>query len=109
MITIEALLLRVSRGGMSRLRLMVYRALGMRQGRSNRMEGGGRVRRCRQIEIGDYNAFTQGCWLWPDDVDFLGVRIRIGNSNYFNRNVMIDSCGSVEIGDRNMIGPDVYI
>jgi acetyltransferase-like isoleucine patch superfamily enzyme len=107
--SIEPLLLRMPRGAVSRLRLMVYRALGMRQGSKNRMEGGGRVRRCSQIAIGDNNAFTQGCWLWPEDADFAGIRIRIGNSNYFNRNVMIDACGSVEIGDRNMFGPDVYI
>jgi acetyltransferase-like isoleucine patch superfamily enzyme len=106
---IESLLLRIPRGAMSRLRLAVYRVLGMRQGRKNRMEGGGRVRRCSQIAIGDKNAFTQGCWLWPEDTDFAGIRIRIGNSNYFNRNLMIDACGSVEIGDRNMFGPDVYI
>jgi maltose O-acetyltransferase len=73
------------------------------------MEGGGRLRRCNQIIIGDYNAFTQGCWLWPEDADYDGVRIRIGSYNYFNRNLMIDGCGLVEIGDRNMIGPDVYI
>jgi maltose O-acetyltransferase len=106
---IEPLLLRIPRGAMSRLRLSVYRVLGMRQGKKNRMEGGGRVRRCSQIAIGDNNAFTQGCWLWPEDTDFAGIRIRIGNSNYFNRNLMIDACGSVEIGDRNMFGPDVYI
>src|SRR5260221_6260436 len=94
---------------MSRLRLSVYRALGMRLGKRNRLEGGGRVRRCAQIAIGDYNAFTQGCWLWPEDSDFPGIRIRIGNFNYFNRNLMIDACGLVEIGDRNMFGPDVYI
>jgi acetyltransferase-like isoleucine patch superfamily enzyme len=105
---IEPLLLRVPRGAVSRIRLMVYRAFGMRQGKKNRMEGG-RVRRCRQIAIGNSNAFTQGCWLWPEDTDFSGIRIRIGNANYFNRNVMIDACGSVEIGDRNMFGPDVYI
>ena len=105
----EQLLLRVPRGAFSRLRLMIYRALGMRQGRKNRMEGGGRVRRCNQISIGNYNAFTQGCWLWPEDTDFAGFRIRIGNFNYFNRNLMIDACGSVVIGDRNMFGPDVYI
>jgi len=109
MATIESLLLRVPRGAMSRLRLMVYRALGMRQGRGNRMEGGGRVRRCSQIAIGNNNAFTQGCWLWPEDTDFAGIRIQIGDSNYFNRNVMIDSCGSIKVGDQNMIGPDVYI
>jgi acetyltransferase-like isoleucine patch superfamily enzyme len=106
---IEPWLLRVPRGAMSRVRLQVYRALGMQQGKKNRMEGGGRVRRCSQIAIGDNNAFTQGCWLWPEDTDFSGVRIRIGNSNYFNRNLMIDACGSVEIGDSNMFGPDVYI
>jgi maltose O-acetyltransferase len=94
---------------MSRVRLLLYGALGMHQGKRNRMEGGGRVRRCSQIAIGDNNAFTQGCWLWPEDTDFAGIRIRIGNSNYFNRNVMIDACGLVEIGDRNMFGPDVYI
>ena len=106
---IEPWLLRVPRGAMSRLRLFVYRALGMQQGRKNRMEGGGRVRRCSQIAIGDNNAFTEGCWLWPEDTDFAGVRIRIGNSNYFNRSVMIDACGSIEVGNHNMFGPGVYI
>ena len=106
---VEPLLLRVPRGAASRVRLLVYRSFGMQQGKKNRMEGGGRVRRCSQIIIGDNNAFTQGCWLWPEDTDFTGVRIRIGNSNYFNRNVMIDACGSVEIGNHNMIGPDAYI
>lgn len=67
------------------------------------------MRRCAQIEIGDLNAFTQGCWLWPEDLPREGVRIRIGNRNYFNRNLMIDACGLVEIGDDNMFGPDVYI
>ena len=61
--SIEPLLLRIPRGAASRVRLAVYRALGMRLGAHNRMEGGGRVRRCRQIAIGDYNSFTQGCWL----------------------------------------------
>jgi acetyltransferase-like isoleucine patch superfamily enzyme len=73
------------------------------------MEGGGRCRRLKQIEIGSYNAFTQGCWLWPLDTDYDGIRIRIGSGNYFNRNLMIDACGLIEIGDDNMFGPDVYI
>jgi len=81
----------------------------MKQGVRNRMEGGGRCRRVNQIEIGSYNAFTQGCWIWPNDEEFDGIRIRIGSGNYFNRNLMIDACGSVEIGDENMFGPDVYI
>jgi acetyltransferase-like isoleucine patch superfamily enzyme len=106
---LEALCFRVPRGLLSKVRLLIYQAFGMTQGVGNRMEGKGRVRRCKQIIIGDYNAFTEGCWLWPDDSDHDGARIRIGNSNYFNRNVMIDACGFVEIGNRNMIGPDVYI
>jgi len=106
---VEPYLLRVPRGAISRVRLSVYRAFGMQQGTRNRMEGGGRVRRCNQISIGSYNSFTQGCWLWPEDTDHSGLRIKIGNGNYFNRNVMIDACGLVEIGDANMFGPDIYI
>jgi acetyltransferase-like isoleucine patch superfamily enzyme len=73
------------------------------------MEGGGRCRRLTQIEIGSYNSFTQGCWLWPEDTPHDGFRIQIGDRNYFNRNLMIDACGLVEIGNENMFGPDVYI
>jgi acetyltransferase-like isoleucine patch superfamily enzyme len=105
----EYLLLTASRGVASRLRLALYRFLGMKAGIRNRMEGQGRVRRCSQIEIGSYNAFTQGCWLWPNNENYEGVRIRIGSGNYFNRNLMIDACGLVEIGSHNMFGPDVYI
>lgn len=106
---IERLLLTAPRGLMSRFRLAVYRLLGMKQGHHNRMEGGGRCRRLSQIEIGNYNAFTQGCWLWPEDTPSDKIRIRIGSRNYFNRNLMIDACGCVEIGDENMFGPDIYI
>jgi acetyltransferase-like isoleucine patch superfamily enzyme len=106
---IEHLLFQVPRGLMSRCRLFVYRWLGMRMGRRNRIEGGGRVRRCSQIEIGSFNAFTEGCWLWPENSDTESTRIRIGNGNYFNRGVMIDACGLVAIGDDNMFGPDVFI
>jgi acetyltransferase-like isoleucine patch superfamily enzyme len=106
---LEPILLRIPRGFMSRLRLAIYRALGMKQGRRNRMEGGGRCRKLNQIEIGDYNAFTQGCWLWPENTEHAGIRIKIGSGNYFNRNLMIDACGYVEIGNENMFGPDVFI
>jgi maltose O-acetyltransferase len=106
---IEYLLLTASRGAASRLRLALYRFLGMKTGVRNRMEGQGRVRRCSQIEIGSHNSFTQGCWLWPNNENYEGVRIRIGDWNYFNRNLMIDACGLVEIGGHNMFGPDVYI
>lgn len=107
--TLEYLIVVAPRGFSSRLRLVLYRLLGMKQGSSNRMEGGGRCRRLKQIQIGSYNAFSQGCWLWPEDADYEGVRIRIGSGNYFNRNVMVDACGYIEIGDENMFGPDIYI
>ena len=106
---LESILIKSSRGLVSRIRLCAYRALGMKQGTRNRMEGGGRCRRFSQIKVGNNNAFTQGCWLWPEDTACDEIRIRIGNGNYFNRNVMIDACGSIEIGDENMFGPDVYI
>ncbi len=106
---LEPLLLEVPRGLMSRVRLFCYRMLGMRMGAKNRMEGGGRCRRVSQIEIGSLNAFTQGCWLWPENTPHDGIRIKIGDRNYFNRNLMIDACGIIEIGDDNMFGPDVYL
>jgi len=106
---VEYLLLTASLGAASRLRLIGYRLLGMKIGKRNRIEGAGRVRRCPQIQIGSHNAFAQGAWLWPQDGDYNGTRIRIGNCNYFNRNLMIDACGLIEIADHNMFGPDVYI
>ncbi len=106
--SLEPLLLKSARGLASRLRLFAYRLLGLKAGQRNRMEKV-RCRRLAQIEIGDNNAFTEGCWLWPIDADYDGLRIRVGSNNYFNRNVMIDACGYVEIGDENMFGPDIYI
>jgi len=106
--SLESLLLKSSRGLASRVRIFFYRLLGLRAGSRNRMESG-RCRRLAQIQLGEMNAFTQGYWLWPEDSDCDDVRISIGNHNYFNRNLMIDACGRVEIGDENMFGPDVYI
>jgi acetyltransferase-like isoleucine patch superfamily enzyme len=104
----ETYLLRLPRGLISRVRLWSYRRLGLKAGPRNRLESI-RCRRLAQIEIGNLNAFTEGFWLWPLDADYEGVRIRIGDRNYFNRNGMIDACGYVEIGNDNMFGPDVYI
>lgn len=105
---IEALLLRMPQGLASRFRVALYAGLGLRAGRPVRMERG-RMRRCSQVEIGNNNAFSAGWQLWPMDAAFEGVRIRIGDDNYFNRNVFIDACGLVEIGNENQFGPDVYI
>jgi maltose O-acetyltransferase len=68
-----------------------------------------RARRPSQIELGHGNAFTEGCWLWPIDEDYKGIRIRVGEGNYFNRDCMIDACGHIKIGNHNMFGPGVYI
>jgi acetyltransferase-like isoleucine patch superfamily enzyme len=104
----ERFLLDVPRGVVSRFRLLVYRLLGLRAGRRNRLEGI-RCRQLHQIELGEFNSFSAGCQLWPERSDCDGIRIRIGNHNYFNRNVMIDACGYVEVGNENMFGPDIYI
>jgi acetyltransferase-like isoleucine patch superfamily enzyme len=105
---IETLLLRSRYGVLSRVRIWFYRSLGMRIGKGCRLESV-RIRRPAQIVLGEYNAFTEGCWLWPIDEESANPRIRIGDSNYFNRDVMIDACGSVEVGSHNMFGPGVYI
>lgn len=107
-VSLEALLLRSSRGAASRLRLSFYRFLGLKAGKHNRIEKI-RCRRLTQIQLGDGNAFTEGCWLWPHDSHSSTPRIVIGDGNYFNRDVMIDACGQIVIGDGNMFGPRVYI
>ena len=107
--TFEQILTSVPRGIASRLRIAIYVGLGLKIGIRNRLEGGGRFRRFKQISIGSNNAFTQGCWLWPEDSAYDGVRIIVGDGNYFNRGVMIDACGEITIGNENMFGPDVYI
>jgi len=105
---LEALCLRLPQGFASRLRVALYRFLGLRAGRPIRMERG-RIRRCTQIVIGDNNAFSAGWQLWPMDAAQAGVRIRIGDDNYFNRDVFIDACGLIEIGNENQFGPGVYV
>lgn len=105
---LEILFLRVPQGLASRFRVALYRLLGLSAGRPIRMERG-RIRRCSQIVLGDHNAFSAGWQLWPIDAEHDGVRIRIGDDNYFNRNVFIDACGLIEIGNENQFGPDVYI
>jgi acetyltransferase-like isoleucine patch superfamily enzyme len=93
---------------MSRARLAFYKFLGLSAGRANRIEKI-RCRRLSQIVLGSGNALTEGCWLWPNDTHSDRPRIVIGNNNYFNRDVMIDACGEVIIGNGNMFGPGVYI
>lgn len=105
---IETLVFRTTGGLLSRMRVGFYRSLGMTIGDHCRLENI-RIRRPSQIRIGSHNAISEGTWLWPLDADYTGTRIEIGDSNYFNRNVMIDSCGLVKIGNHTMFGPGVYV
>lgn len=104
----ENLVLRTPYGLASRVRVALFRSLGMRIGTGCRLERI-RIRQPRQITLGCGNALTEGTWLWPIDANYAGIRISIGDCNYFNRDVMIDACGYVEIGNHNMFGPGVYI
>jgi acetyltransferase-like isoleucine patch superfamily enzyme len=105
---IEPLFLRMPYGFSSRFRVMLFKMLGMAMGKQNRFEAG-RTRRVNQIQMGKLNHFSEGWWLWPEDTPYEGMRIVIGDNNYFNKNLMLDACGLISIGDNNMIGPDVYI
>lgn len=106
--TLESLIFRQYYGLLSRFRVAFYRCFGMKIGSGNRLENI-RARRPAQIELGRGNSLTDGCWLWPIDAGYDGVRIRVGEGNYFNRDCMLDACGYIQIGDRNMFGPGVYI
>lgn len=105
---LEPFFFRIPFGLMSRIRISFYKFFGLSIGKKNRIESG-RIRRLSQISIGNNNAISQGWHLWPEDTPSNNIRIKIGSNNYFNRNVMIDACGYIEIGDFNMFGPDIYI
>jgi acetyltransferase-like isoleucine patch superfamily enzyme len=105
---IEPFFLRIPYGFVSRFRVLLFKVLGMEMGKRNRFEAG-RARRVSQISLGNLNHFTEGWFLWPEDVDYEGKKIKIGDDNNFNRNVMIDACNSIEIGSHNMFGPDIYV
>lgn len=92
----------------SRVRILLFYSFGMEVGQKNRMERG-RIRRTKQIKLGNFNTFSNGWCLWPGDNWSKEKKIRIGSYNYFNRNLMLDACNSISIGDYNMFGPDVYI
>jgi acetyltransferase-like isoleucine patch superfamily enzyme len=106
--TLESLAFRAYYGLGSRFRIAFYKFFGMKIGAQCRLERI-RARRPAQIEVGPHNSITEGCWLWPADAEYKGIRIRIGEQNYFNRDCMFDACGYIQIGDRNMFGPRVYV
>ena len=105
--TLDEMLLRWPYGLASRVRIRFFRALGMSIGARCRIEAV-RLRRPGRIRLGDDNALSEGCWLWPPDSPGESV-IRIGNRNYFNRDVMLDANLLISVGDDNMFGPGVYV
>lgn len=105
---IESLIFRMPVGLMSRFKCLIYKCIGMKIGKQNRFEEG-LVRRASQITMGNNNTFTSTYKLWPEDTTHNGTRLSIGSYNYFNKNIMIDACNNIAIGDHNMFGPDVYI
>ena len=105
---LEPFFLRIPFGFSSRIRIILYRFLGMKLGKKNRFEKG-RLKQVHQIKIGNNNAFTQGWFLWPETSKSSEPRIVIGDNNFFNRNLYIDACQLVEIGNENMFGPDIVI
>ena len=106
--SLVALLLRLPQSIACRVRILFWRSLGMQIGPHCRFESI-RVRRPAQISVGAGTSLTAGCWLWPEDRARPGLRIEIGRYNYFNRDVMIDACGYIKIGDHTMFGPRVYV
>jgi acetyltransferase-like isoleucine patch superfamily enzyme len=105
---VEPFIFRIPYGLMSRIRVFVFKIFGMTMNSRNRFESG-RIRRISQVKMGSLNHFSEGWWLWPEDSYFRGCRIILGDDNYFNKNIMIDACNRIEIGNHNMFGPDVYI
>ena len=105
---IESLFLRIPISVKSRIKILFYEIIGMHLGIKNRFENG-KIRRATQIKIGSHNTFSSTYKLWPEDSSSDNIRISIGSGNYFNRNIMLDACGFIEIGNDNMFGPDVYI
>src|SRR5690606_17935148 len=101
---IEAMLFRIPIGLTSRIKVFIYKLIGLKAGIKNRFERGS-IRRATKIQIGSHNTFSSTYKLWPEDHKNDNIRIVIGNYNYFNKNIMLDACGKIEIGNYNMFGP----
>lgn len=99
-------LVRGWQGFTSRLRIAVFRALGMQIGKRcwvQRIEWPLRV---RGISLGDRAMLDRGVTLLATNDS---ARIAVGRSVYVNRFTFIDASERVEVGDEAMIGPRCYI
>lgn len=106
---IERILFEIPIGLKSRCKIILYRSMGMKIGFKNRFEKG-KCRQFKNIEIGNNNAFFGGGYmLWPIKNNSNEIKIKIKDNCLFNRNIYLDACGYIEIGNGCMFGPDVYV
>lgn len=99
-------LVRIWQGCTSRLRVAIFRALGMKIGARCWVQAIEWPLRVRGITIGDRAMLDRGITLLATND---AARIVVGRSVYVNRGVFIDASERVEIGDEAMIGPRCYI
>jgi acetyltransferase-like isoleucine patch superfamily enzyme len=99
-------LVRGWQGIASRLRIAVFRTLGMKIGERCWVQAIEWPLRMRGITIGDRAMLDRGITLLTTND---AARIVIGRSVYVNRGTFVDASELVEIGDEAMIGPRCYI
>ena len=102
-------MIRIWRGGLSRLRNIAYRALGVRMHGYAWLQAIEIPRNHRSIELGREVALDRGVVLLCAGEGRDGIAIRIGPNTYINRHTFIDAAVRVEIGARCAIGPGCYI
>ena len=100
------LIARLAEGLASRLRVIFYRALGMRIRGHVSLRKIEVRRRARCITLEDGAALDRGVVLLATSD---AARIVIGPRTYINRGTMIDADALIEIGEQTMIGPFCYI
>ncbi len=99
-------LVRAWQGVTSRIRIVIFRALGMRIGTRCWVQKIEWPLRVHGISLGDRAMIERGVTLLATNDS---ARIVIGTSVYVNRDTFIDASERVEIGDEAMIGPRCYI
>ncbi len=97
---------RIAKGLASRLRVLFYRARGMKIRGHVLLRAIEIGSRARGITLGDGAALDRGVVLLATSDE---ARIEIGARGYINRHTLIDANDLVSIGDETMIGPFCYI
>ncbi|MEA3207646.1 MAG: hypothetical protein QOE70_703 [Chthoniobacter sp.] len=100
------LIARLAEGLASRLRVIFYRALGMRIHGHVSLRAIEVRRRAHTITLEDGAALDRGVTLLATDD---AARIVLGPRTYLNRHTIIDAQVLVEIGAETMIGPFCYL